>query len=436
MALGGGTFTTQNKKLPGTYMNFVSAARASAELSDRGYVTFPLELDWGPEEQIFTVTSADFQTNALKIFGYSYTSDKMKGLRDLFMNAQTLYSYRLNGGGAKASNTFATAKYAGTRGNDLATVITVNVDNADYYDVDTYLGDTKVDSQTAKTTADLTDNDFVTWIDSAVLKATAKTSLTGGTNGEASGDSYTNYLTKIEPYSFNIIASTVTDESTKKLFVAFTKRMHDQVGVKFQCVLYNYTAADYEGCVSVKNKTTDSGWPESSAVYWTAGAEAGCKVNRTLQNRKYDGEFTLNTDYKQSNLEDALAAGEFVFHKVGDDVRVLSDINTMVTTSDTHGDIFKENQTIRVCDQIANDIASLFNTKYLGTVPNDAAGRLSLWSDIVKHHQKLADIRAIEDFTDSDITVSQGDTKKSVVVADAVTVVNAMDKLYMTVKVA
>lgn len=84
-------------------------------------------------------------------------------------------------------------------------------------------------------------------------------------------------------------------------------------------------------------------------------------------------------------------------------------------------------------DQIANDIAVLFNTKYLGNVPNDAAGRISLWSDIVKHHEQLAEIRAIENFSDADVVVSQGETKKSVVVQDAVTVVNAMAQLYMTV---
>lgn len=87
-------------------------------------------------------------------------------------------------------------------------------------------------------------------------------------------------------------------------------------------------------------------------------------------------------------------------------------------------------------DQIANDIAVLFNTKYLGVVPNDAAGRTSLWSDIVQHHEQLEEIRAIEDFADSDVVVEQGNTKKSVVVTDAVTVVNAMSKLYMTVTVA
>ena len=106
-----------------------------------------------------------------------------------------------------------------------------------------------------------------------------------------------------------------------------------------------------------------------------------------------------------------------------------------MTTSDTKGDIFKDNQTIRVIDQIANDIAVLFNTKYLGVVPNDAAGRISLWTDIVKHHEQMQDIRAIENFSDEDVTVAQGDTKKAVVVNDAVTVVNAMSKLYMTVTV-
>lgn len=36
MALGGGTFLTQNKTLPGTYINFDSVASASAAISDRG----------------------------------------------------------------------------------------------------------------------------------------------------------------------------------------------------------------------------------------------------------------------------------------------------------------------------------------------------------------------------------------------------------------
>ena len=144
----------------------------------------------------------------------------------------------------------------------------------------------------------------------------------------------------------------------------------------------------------------------------------------------------MDVDYTQTQLASAIQNGEFVLHKVGNDVRVLEDVNSLVTVSDDKGEIFKDNQTIRVIDQIANDIAVLFNTKYLGVVPNDAAGRISLWSDIVKHHQQMQDIRAIEAFSDEDVIVSQGNSKKSVVVSDAVTIVNAMSKLYMTVTVS
>ena len=54
----------------------------------------------------------------------------------------------------------------------------------------------------------------------------------------------------------------------------------------------------------------------------------------------------------------------------------------------------------------------------------------------MKHHEQLQEIRAIENFSDADVKVEQGGTKKSVVVTDAVTIVNAMGRLYMTVAIA
>ena len=122
-----------------------------------------------------------------------------------------------------------------------------------------------------------------------------------------------------------------------------------------------------------------------------------------------------------------------MFHTVDGATVVLEDVNTFISVTDEKSADFSSNQTIRVLDQIANDIAVLFAKKYLGKVPNDAAGRISLWNDIVKHHTELQDIRAIEDFTGDNVTVEQGDTKKAVVVNDYVTPVNAMAQLYMTV---
>ena len=428
--LGGGTFTAQNKKLPGTYINFASASRASASLSDRGIVAIPLLMDWGAADEVFEVSNEKFVNNSLKIFGYDYSHDKMKGLRDLFKNTKTLYAYRLNGKGTKATNTYAEAKYPGIRGNDLKIIISKNVDDETKFDVKTVLEFKEMDVQTVKNSSELVANDWVTF-KSAELQETASTPLASGTNGtEVTTSEYQAFLNAIESYSFNALGCPVEDAKINELFVTFTKRMRDEVGAKFQTVVYR-KPADYEGVISVENEVTDD-VNKASVVYWTTGAQAGCAVNKSLTNTAYDGEFKIKVDYTQSLLADALESGKFIFHNVTGEVRVLEDINTFTSVTDEKSIDFSNNQTIRVIDQIANDVAALFNTKYLGKIPNNASGRISLQSDVVAIHRALEDIQAIENFSADDIVVAQGDTKKSVVLTDKITVINAMSQLYMS----
>ena len=435
MALGGGTFVTQNKVLPGSYMNFVSAKRATANLSDRGIVAMPFVSDWGKEGEVIEITQEKFQKEALKMLGYSYTHKNNMAFREVFRNATKIYAYRLNSGTTKATNTYATAVYGGTRGNKISIAIQTNIDNSSKFDVKTMIDNEVVDTQTVTNASELVANDFVTFKAEAQLTQTPNTPLTGGGNGTGkTGENYKKFLEKIEPYSFNALCCNTDEQDIINLFVAFTKRMRDAMGVKFQTVAYRAENTDYEGVVSVENNLLNT-QEEYGLVYWVTGLIAGCAVNKSCLNSIYDGEYTVNTDYTQTQLEEAIQNGKFMLHKVGDDVRVLEDINTLVTITEEKGEIFKDNQTVRVIDQIATDIATLFNTKYLGIIPNDASGRMSLWTDIVKHHQELQDMRAIEDFTDEDVTVKQGDTKKSVVVTDAITVTNTMAKLYMTVTV-
>lgn len=435
MALGGGVFVTQNKKLPGAYINFVSASKASATLSDRGYVALPLELSWGAEGEVITLTSEDFIYNSQKILGYAYSADELKGLRDVFKNAQTVYIYRTNKSAVKATCTYCDAKYAGTRGNALTIVISKNVDEQEKFDVKTLLDLKVVDVQTAVTAiTDLVDSDYVTWKKSGDLAETAGTPLTGGDNGSVTTAEWQSALNALEAYSFNTLGVVSKDDNVKSLAIAWTKRMRDEVGVKFQTVVFNKDADD-KAIINVV--TTLSGQSDDpSMVYWTTGAQGGCAVNKSCTNKVYDGEFTPDVKKTQDELTVCIDKGQFVFHKVGDDVRVLTDINSKVTVSEDEGEDFKSNQTIRVLDQIANDIAVLFNTKYLGAIQNNASGRISLWNDITKHHQSLERLGAIENFSTDDVTVTQGDTKKSVVVSDKVTPVNAMEILYMTVVVS
>ena len=422
--LGGGTFTRQNKVLPGAYINFISAARATATLSERGVATMPLELDWGPDGTVFEVEQEEFIKDSIKIFGYSYSDAKMPALRELFKHATKAFLYRLTSGGEKATNLFATAKYSGIRGNDLKVVVADSVDVEGAYDVKLYMDATLVDSQTVAKAEELVDNEFVVWKKDAELAATSGTALVGGTNGTVTGASHQKYLDAIESYSFNAMGVCTDDASTKALYAAFTQRMRDKVGTKFQCVLFAH-AADYEGVINVKNCV--------DVVPWVVGIEAACAVNASCTNVAYDGELTVDTSYTQAQLEKAIKAGEFVLHSVGTEVRILEDIDSLVTFTDDKNELFQSNQTVRVLDQIATDIASLFNTKYHGKIQNNASGRVSLWSDIVTHHKELEKLGAIENFSEDDVVVSAGDEKKSVSVEDKITVVNAMAQLYMTV---
>lgn len=437
MALGGGIFTAQNKKLPGSYINFVSLNMATSNVSDRGIAAFGLALDWGLDGEVFTVTKGDFEKNSLKLFGYEYGHNKLKGLCDLFQNIHTLHCYKLNSATeGKASNTFATAKHAGVRGNAITTAVIVNADDNKKFDVKTIFDGNVVDVQTVSTYAELVPNDYCIFDKSGTLAANAGVPMTGGASAAVTAGNHQTFIDLIETYSFNAIGA-VSDEreqgavKVNDLYANFVKRMRDEMGIKFQAVLFR-NAADHEGVVNVENVVTDEGENPASLVYWVTGIVAGTPINESALNVVYNGEYTVDLKYTQAQLEACIDAGKFTLHRVGQDARVLCDVNSLVNTDANKNDLFKENQTIRVIDTIANDIANLFNTKYLGRIPNNAAGRVSLWTDIVKHHQELARIGAIENFDENAVVVEQGSNKRSVVVRDAITVVNAMAQLYMT----
>lgn len=209
--------------------------------------------------------------------------------------------------------------------------------------------------------------------------------------------------------------------------------MRDSVGKKFQAVVFdtdnNY---DYEGVIVVPNQSDED---DGVVVAWVLGAVAGCEINKSLTNTVYNGELDIDVNYTQSGLEDFIGDGFFTFHKVGSEVRVLEDINSLKSTTIEKSNIFKNNQTVRVCDQIATDIAEIFNTYYLGKVQNDDMGRTAFRGDIINHHNVLVGKRAIEAFNSEDIQITQGNEKGSVVVNETITIINTMDKLYMTVKV-
>ena len=343
--LGGGVFVTQNKTLPGSYINFVSVATTTSALGERGTVAIALPLNKNAGK-VIELTKLDFVANSEEILGVTYDSSESAPLREIFCHANKVYVYDL-----------------GTDG----------------------------------TVADV--------------------------------------ISALEPYEFNILCAYTNVADDVSAYITGIKSWRDELGKKCQLVVYNQEKVNHEGVINVVSTVSDENAPDYALISWVAGAEAGCKVNESCTNMLYDGEYTVVTDKTQSQLESCIKNGQIAFHLVYGDIRMLEDVNSLTDTTDDKGEDFKYNQTIRVIDQIANDIAKLFNTKYLGKIPNNASGRVSLWADIVSHHRELESLQAIENFDANLLTVEQGGTKKSVVVNDVITVVNSMAQLYMTVVV-
>lgn len=437
MAYGGGSWVTQNMVLPGTYINFISAAKVSAALSSRGISTLPLEMDWGPEQQMMTVERGDFETSSLSLFGYPYTADQLRPMREIFLHARTVHFFRLNAGGEKASCTYAAARYPGTRGNDLKVVIEENEDSqpeARRYNVATYLGTTRVDFQQGVAgMADLADNPYLVFDREAELSATASTPLTGGTTGTAEDAAYQTYLDQAESYTFNAMGCPSTNPVIQKLFAAYCKRMREEVGKKFQVVCFR-SLADHESVISLKNGL--AGDTENPALIpWVTGVEAGTAANASATALAYDGEYTPDTSYTQTQLAEGILEGSFLLHREDDAVLVLRDINSFVSFTEDKGEDFSSNRVIRSLDQIAIDTALAFNGRYVGKMLNDGGGRISFWNELISLHKKYERIRMLENFDSEQMAITRGETKKAVLLTEHVNIVSAMEQLYMAVYV-
>ena len=427
MAMGG-TFLTHNKVLPGAYINFISKARPLGTIGDRGVIATCLEHNFGTPNEIIRLDSEALQKDSLKILGYSFQDNKLQPFREMIKNAKEILFYRLGGDGVKATATIEpltiTAKYPGTRYNDIKIVIENNVDD-DSKIVKTYI-DTNIllDEQIATNIEELQSNEFVVFSGTGALTENAGTNLSSGTDGTVNGSSYSKFLDKIESYNFNTLGYGGEDEPTKALYESFTKRLRYDEGIKITCLLVNYNKADDEGIISLDETAKD-------LFYWTLGALGGCEINESLTNKLYNGEISLNIELKKSELEEKIKTGIFAFYGEKDEIRVLKDINTFTNYEPDKNQDFSNNQIIRILDNIGNDIAKIFNTYYLGKEINDKIGRNLFKAELISYFKNLQAIRAIDNFNTDNLTVFKGTEKGDVVVDVLIEPVAAMDKLYM-----
>lgn len=149
--LGGGKFTYFDKIIPGTYDRYITLSAPETQ-ETTGITAGAVEMDWGPENQVFSITATQFNTDAEKYTGYTFDAPENLLLREVFKHATTLIGYRVNSGGKKAQATaIGQAKYSGAVGNKITVSVLHNINDEEKYDITTYFDGIAREIQTVPT---------------------------------------------------------------------------------------------------------------------------------------------------------------------------------------------------------------------------------------------------------------------------------------------
>ncbi|MCD8206688.1 MAG: phage tail sheath family protein [Bacteroidales bacterium] len=380
--MAGGTFDLGvGKTRPGTYINFQSGSIDIADSGSRGAVAVPIiKSTYGPAGKWLMLTNGSPDACMAQL-GYSvYDEDEnrqMLLIREAFKGAGTVYVY-IVAEGEKASGSSdgltATAKYGGSRGNDLT--VTVSADPLEGYDITISLAGSRVAYYEQISTIEeliALDNEYIDFAGSGDLAEIAALNLEGGTDAEATNGDITAWMDAWEAIRFNTACLPVDDDTLKAAAVSKVKYMRDSMGRGVQVVMPDY-AADYEGVISVTNsvKLDDDELTHAEACAWVAGATAGASYTESLTLREYTGASEIVDPKTHEEAVAADKAGKFFFTiSEAGAVVVEYDVNTLVTWSDGKDSTYRKNRVIRVFDTFQEAVQNNFPPNKFN---NDALG--------------------------------------------------------------
>ena len=379
MSLGGGTFKSFTKVIPGVYTN-VKGSPIIKEMPTRGYVAVAVPLKWG-DAGFTTVFASEIEETCMEVFGYDYSDNEMTWLREIIAGGATvIYVYNLNSSGAKATGTFCTAKKAGTRGNDIK--ITIEEQSDDSFDVILYVGTTLVDTQNVTNSAALKDNAYVTYDKTATLAETSQTTLTTGADGTVATTAHETFLNACESKYINVIVCNSTDATVTALYAEYAKKFVEETALKTQVAIYQ-KEADFYGTLDVYHPAASDGpLGVSGFTFWFAGAIAGLLPGECLTNKKYTGELKAGTTYTNAQLKTHITNGHLVFNVIDDELKVAKEVNSLTTFTEEIGKSYALNQHIRIINDILTEQSKILSNNHLGTTLPGDNGIGSIYSDM------------------------------------------------------
>lgn len=444
--MAGGTWTTQNKVLPGVYIRFKSAAALGLTVGERGIVTICEPMSWGPVAQVTEVTP---DMDLTPITGYDITAPENLFIRQIFLGTDRtnpptkLLLYRPTASGsAQATATIgeltATALYPGARGNDITIIVTALTEPESSFQVSTVVDGNVVDQQIGANVDDLVANDWVTWSGSGALSASTGQALTSGQDGTVQSAAYSAYLTAIEPYKFDVMIYDGEDSSVLTALQSFVQRVNEENGQYCQLVAAEVTNPNTQYIINVNSPATLSDGTQltpQQVTWWAGGASAGALYNQSLTYAQYPGA-VATTMQTNAQFVQQVQAGEFVLFAEDGVVKVMQDINSLTTFTEDAGKAFRKNRVFRLMATIANDIYAQFSASFIGVVNNNAAGQARFKAAIVGYLQEIQANNGIQNFTADDVAVLPGNDIDAIVVTVAVQAVDSVEKIYMTVEIS
>lgn len=445
--MAGGIWTSQDKVQPGVYINTKSQGSVRPGIGEKGTVAIAEPLSWGPAGVIREIIPGG---DLRPYIGYDITDKKAVFLREMMKGSDTtagpsrILLYRPAGtGGAKAKaeigDLTVTARYEGTRGNDIAVIVQEDPDTEGLWDVSTLIDGRVADKQSAAEISALRENNWIIFSGGGSFTETAGEALAGGVDPAVSPADYAGFLQALEPYPFDILVYDGDDSATIQAFAAFVKRISETVGRKCQAVMAHAQAGNSEWVISVNNgvKLSDGTvLSAGQAAWWLGGAEAGAKYNESLTYAQYPDAVEATPKRTEAEITQAIRAGEIVFIDNFNTVKVCTDINTLTSFTADKGQEYSKNRVMRVLNQFCNDVYRQFSLYYIGKTDNNDTGRNLLKGWIVGYLNEMQANGGIRDFAPEDVTVRQGEAVDSVLIDVALHPVDSIEKIYISVTVS
>lgn len=439
--MAGGKFDKiAGKVRPGTYINFESTKTNTPGTSDRGIVVMPLiGHNYGPEKEFITLTAPDVAREKL---GYSVYDDNanMLLIREALKNASTVIVY-IPKAGTKASGTggglTGTAKYGGTRGNNLSFSVVASTGGG--FDISVMLDGVTMnvyeDKADIAAVAAISDPyiDFAASSEEAVLAAVAGVSLSGGADGTTSNTDITAFLDAIEGIKFNALCFPSTDSALKTAATSKIKYLRENIGKTVVGVLAD-CAADYEGIINVTNSVVVDGvaLTNAQATAWVAGACAGATYTQSNTYKVYEGATAVNGVKTHEQAVAAINNGEFFFSCNDDDIVVEYDINSLVTIPEDKDANYRKNSVIRLLDTLAENIQINFPPNRYPNTPDGWEIMEGVGRSILKTFEDAGAIKNVAYETDF-IVDREASTGDQTFFNVGIEPIYSAEKLYFTV---